>query len=468
MQRQSRQSLVTVAGPLLLTGFALALLAAAVAAYAAGLAGEAADSVPRTSAASNALLIARGALFISIGGLIASLLLFVWFVERRVANPLRRLTRACQSPASLTAHAGSSPAPFRALAAAIDDLRLRADEGRVAPHGSYQELKSFLASLEQSHQAAIGRMSQSASGADEAARVLGAVSARLAAEADLLAGSSARISTDVTGAVRDLGSATQTMRLLADETRAHGAALKATLQPIGPGFAAVLETLHAAAGLLQRQAAHAGEQIDALVATGKAGTVHAESAARELAGSSTALRTHAADLAETARRVGGRLAAAAEDFRRAGQVLATEASSVRGVLSDGAGGISSARTHLEALIARLSGGDGIVLPEHTAPHPVHAEDLSVIPPAALSFARASEEVLSLAQAIERLETRTTELAARLETDDDTVAADDADTRTDEAIAALMGSIERINTIAAAISQAGDAALKRSSGERAFH
>lgn len=63
-------------------------------------------------------------------------------------------------------------------------------------------------------------------------------------------------------------------------------------------------------------------------------------------------------------------------------------------------------------------------------------------------------MLSLAQAIERLETRTTELAARLETDDDAVAADDADTRTDEAIAALMGSIERINTIAAAISQAG--------------
>jgi hypothetical protein len=87
------------------------------------------------------------------------------------------------------------------------------------------------------------------------------------------------------------------------------------------------------------------------------------------------------------------------------------------------------------------------------------------------FMSASGEVLKLAKSIERLEARTTEFAKRLVQDVkaqpdvdreelDASIDENTDTRADETIAALLGSIERINAIASAISQAGDAASRR--------
>lgn len=476
MSSRSRPSLAAVAGPILLGGFALVLVAGAAGAFAAGVVSQALEAVAPASAAATALAFARGALFAMIGALGIGLISFLIFAERRVVQPMRLLTRWAkaghvpdEAELRLAGSFRGLAESLGALAAAQEALGAAGGAAPIAAASEAEALADALAALRRTqdelitlNRASATQFVETAAAGEQLVQRFGGLVDRLAGDTDTLSSVAEGMSGQLTAMAEDLGSIGATVRLISEETRDSGGLAKLATR-IKPDLVSAVETLRAVAIFLERHVRSTQARLDGLVATAE--REGAEIATR-VAEAVARVERNADDLSGSAQRTGKKLIEAAEDFRRAGQIIAVEASSMRGALSDGVTGLKSARNNLDDLLTRMSQapsgimarGDGGAAVPDAAPRGAPEGD------PVRAFVSASDEVLQLARSIERIEKRTTELARRAvhefgQSADGTLDAE-TDVKTDETLAALMTSIERINSIAASISEAGDAASRR--------
>lgn len=479
--------------------FALVLTAGALGAFVVGYSETALALLPEGSVPLIALNAARASLQLTIAVMIVSLLLFLWFLEWRVRRPLAALLRWSALPLSALETDPKTYGPYAGLAQQIHRLKILSDT-------------TTLASLEEPAASTLAGNEQAASPQEvNAVRetliilqdALTRMSLLQAEQAAKLNESSAsaqacvrHLAEHVEATLSGLQSSNSVLRALSDETREMSGGISSLAATMKPELMAGVETLRAASQFLERHVkATEGklkEAVEAALRSGGTLEAQAGDALEHMALARAAMERHAESLAGDAETTGKRLLSAVEDFRRAGQVLAIEASSVRGAMSDGVAGLSRAQSGLEELMQRLRDPDAIFVSDTAIRRPLPIGDQGALVEASLSsggdepenggpfvdamsanpataFSAASDEIFALARSIERIEARTTALAQRLSS----AAPDNAeidlqtDRRADATIAALLGSIEKINAIAAAISEAGDVA-SRQNGSASFH
>lgn len=492
-----RQSLVAMAGPILLVLFALTLGAAALGAFAAGVASQALLDPADPQLAAPALSAARIGLFVMAGALALGFALFLVFAELRVARPLRGIVRSAYKLACGDTHSGVACVErndgFGDLAAALEAVRERlaetpriaqARDGEIRLSLSGASGEMFARALERTETAieelrrsgreltglnaeAVIRLERTLAQAEEATSAL----ANAATRADLQH-LPARLD-DIVGA---LGGASAELKEASGTARAEARDFVAQAGRLQEELAAAVSALREAGRHLEGQTARAQTRLDALVAAAGEGLraieAHLGSAVVSLASGSVEVRKNAAALAECAQAAAEKLAAAAGDFHKAGRILAEEAAGVRHELASGAADFKRAQESVASFLVRMTAGAADAPGRDAEERDAEAESESVsralefLAPAKAGEGKfdlmsASEAVLTLARAIEMLEARTSELARQLragaQSGEDTA---EADRKADETIAAVMSSIEHMNAIAAAIGEAGDAIAKR--------
>lgn len=541
MVPSQRQSLVRFAGPVLLAGLIVALLAAAGGAYAAGLISQVLAVVPADSSVAVALENAWLAVAAMGVGIIALLGTVCWFVDRRVHDPLRQILQYASSGRSdfplpdsgrndvigslasvieRSRHMPPPPLPDgvrlheprysfsstagEALQSVVDSANasvreLKEASGRISALSRDASIRlnaalteagraseGFRAAIEQTRNEtahSVRSLSQSTEtfvsfGEDAAARI-GSICTRIATGAELLAKAGERVVDQISGTFENLQVAGGEIRNMALEARDNGVELARITSQVKPELIGTIDTLRAASLLFEKHVDTTRGRLSELIDSAARGETvlaqHWGAALVTLAEGSVEVQRNAATLSDATRATTGRLATAAEDFRRAGQILVKEAGAVRGELAAGTKDMRATQATLTEVVTMLTADGGIKLP---TPVDLPGDDgafddleIDISTHDFSDFMNASDEVLKVARAIEKLESRTTEFAKRLvrdvqaQPDIDREEIDEpvdekADSRADETIAALLSSIERINTIAAAISQAGDAAARR--------
>ena len=498
-----------MAGPLLLVLFALTLAAAALGAFAAGVVAQAMLEPAAPQLVTPALGVAEIGLFVMAGALAFGFALFLIFVERRMARPMRAILRSAYGLAGGDTRSGIACVErgdgFGDLAAALETLRARlAETPRIAQaqdgeiklsligasgemfsrtivkvEDAIEELKRSGRELTGLNAEAVIRLERTLAQAEEATSALAGAATR--ADLHHLPG---RIE-DILGS---LGAAGAELKGASGLARAETEDFVAGAGRLQEELSGAVGALKEAGRLLEGQTAQAQTKLDRFVAMAGEGLraieAHLGAAVVSLASGSIEVRRNAAALAECAQAAANKLASAAADFHKAGRILADEATSVRHELSSGADDFRRAQKSVAAFLITLNGNradSSAVTTADAEEREAEAESDSVAraleflapakqgadQPAGFDFASAAEAVLTLARAIEMLENRTSELAQRLRSDaanDSCADSAQADLDADKTIAAVMSSIEHMNAIAAAISEAGDAMAKR----RAVH
>jgi HAMP domain-containing protein len=352
----------------------------------------------------------------------------------------------------------------------------RASEGlRAAVEQTRKETSESVQSLSQSTEAFVGF-------GEDAANRIGSICTRIATGAELLAKAGERVVDQIAGTFQTLEVTGTEIKTIALAARENGAELASVTQAMKPELVSTIETLRAASLLFERHVDSTRSRLAELIEAASRGehslAQHWGAALVSLAEGSIEVQRKAAHLTETALTTTSGFAVAAEDFRKAGQILVKEAGAVRSELAAGTSDMRATKATLTEVVQMLTADGGIRLPTPVdldgLPSDHRGLDDDGVEPGSRDFSdfmTASDEVLKLARLIERLESRTTQFAKRLvqdvkaQPDIDREELEDSidentDTRADETIAALLSSIERINAIAAAISQAGDAASRR--------
>jgi HAMP domain-containing protein/ABC-type transporter Mla subunit MlaD len=360
------------------------------------------------------------------------------------------------------------------LGAALKDTSRASESFCAAIEQTRNDTAQSVRSLSQSTEAFVGF-------GEDAANRIGGICTRIATGAELLAKAGERVVDQIAGTFQTLEATGTEIKTIAIAARENGDELARVTNAVKPELVGTIETLRAASLLFERHVDLTRGRLAELIETASRGehslAQHWGAALVSLAEGSIEVQRKAAHLTETALTTTNGFAVAAEDFRKAGQILVKEAGAVRSELAAGNNDMRATKATLTEMVQMLTADGGIRLPT-----PIdldgHVQDAELDDdspaPAVRDFAdfmTASDEVLRLARMIERLDTRTTQFAKRLVQDveaqpdidreelEDTVD-ENTDTRADETIAALLGSIERINSIAASISQAGDAASRR--------
>ncbi|MBI1238318.1 MAG: hypothetical protein GC199_03140 [Alphaproteobacteria bacterium] len=471
MAPSRRTTVAAVAGPYLLGAFAILLALSAFAAFAAGLSAAMAGRAAPIPDIATTLTLARVALLSLIGAIAIGFALVIWFIKQRVLRPLAYATELAEARARGGADPDNVAVPdsFRSL---IDALARLDSAGRnVLPAASREafaaavdEIRtaaSHLVSLQDSHAQALARTQATH---DSAAQQLIHSTRRVTEEAEAIGQIGVALAGRVNETLDGVTAAGAALREAAEETRGHSRTVSGVAAALQPNLEGAVEVLKSAAQFLDRHLAQTHTRLEGLISLAEAngGNVDArfEAALARVGAAGDRLEYEAEALSSSAKLQGGQFASAADSFKAAGLTIVQEAAVLRGTLKDSARDLGVAATALDALLSRVAAPadtSAPSLPAGEAEIDTGASGASedVVP----DFLTASNQILALARSIERIESQTQALAERLSSDPSAAGGDagELDQRTDETVAALMGSIERMNAIVAAISQAGDAA-----------